>query len=533
MPSLVTDNFRVFAAQQFMESLEEPYSDANSNTVADNTDAARAYRSKIYLFTGRSTPWNAERYAAGQPEASGVSELSPPEAYDSFNDMNEIFDDMISAKRITRSDLSQVIRRNTWNPNVKYDMYRNNYTTVNPSINGQTSLYDAQFYVINSNYQVYKCISNGQSPSFPNGRQSTVEPTGTTTSIIESPSDGYRWKYMYTIDIADYIKFVSTDFMPVKKDTTVAAAAIDGSIDQLVITNAGSALTNNTYYCAIVGDGSGAVAQLQVTGNSITSATLHSVGSGYTRGTALLNKVYTDSGLSVGQTSLSTGSIEVVISPPGGHGSDPVVELGGYRVMINKTLDFLDGDGDIPVNSTFRRFGLLADPTDQNGDDLISTTATACLSMRFPTSGSGAPSGDFTPGALITQSTGLTPTHAVGVVIHYDSVTGVLRYYQNEYIDDVARASGDAAFVAERYKSIPFSGSNEVTQTIKDSNGNVVQTVSGTPSGTTTSFGISFTNGYALPEVKKNSGDVIYVENRKAVNRSNDQTEDIKLVIEF
>lgn len=527
MPSLVTDNFRVFAAQQFMESLEEPYSDANFNPVDDSTDAAQAYRSKIYLFTGRSTQWNAERYAAGQPEASGVSELSPPEAYDSFNDMNEIFDDMISAKRITRSDLSQVIRRNTWKENVKYDMYRNNYTAVNPSINGQTSLYDAQFYVINSNYQVYKCISNGQSPSFPNGRQSTAEPTGTGASILESSSDGYRWKYMYTIDIADYIKFVSTDFMPVKKDSAIAAAAVDGSIDQLVITNAGSALTNNTYYCAIVGDGSGAVAQLQITGGSITSATLHSVGSGYTRGKALLNKVYTDADLSVGETQLTSGSIEVIISPPGGHGSDPAVELGGYRVMINKTLDFLDGDGDIPVNSTFRRFGLLADPTDQNGDDLISTTATACLSMRFPTSGSGAPSGDFTPGATIKQST----THAVGVVIHYDSVTGVLRYYQNEYIDDLARATGNADFVAERYKSIPFSGSNSVSQTTTV-NGQS-QTVTGTPSGTTTSFGISFTNGYALSEVKKNSGDVIYVENRKAVNRSNDQTEDIKLVIEF
>ena len=52
----------------------------------------------------------------------------------------------------------------------------------------------------------------------------------------------------------------------------------------------------------------------------------------------------------------------------------------------------------------------------------------------------------------------------------------------------------------------------------------------------TASSGIAaslWTSGYSYSEVKKNSGTVIYTENRKAVNRSNDQIEDIKLVVEF
>ena len=74
---------------------------------------------------------------------------------------------------------------------------------------------------------------------------------------------------------------------------------------------------------------------------------------------------------------------------------------------------------------------------------------------------------------------------------------------------------------------IPFSGSNLVTGGTSG--------VTATPDTTATAsfFGVEFTTGYAQPEIKKNSGSIIYVENRKAVNRSTDQTEDIKLVVEF
>ena len=45
--------------------------------------------------------------------------------------------------------------------------------------------------------------------------------------------------------------------------------------------------------------------------------------------------------------------------------------------------------------------------------------------------------------------------------------------------------------------------------------------------------GCTFTDGLAGPEVKNNSGDLIYIENRRLITRAADQIEDIKLVIEF
>ena len=44
---------------------------------------------------------------------------------------------------------------------------------------------------------------------------------------------------------------------------------------------------------------------------------------------------------------------------------------------------------------------------------------------------------------------------------------------------------------------------------------------------------ITFTDGYANPELAVDSGNIIYIENRKPISRASDQTEDIKLIIEF
>ena len=515
MPSLVTDNFRVFAAEQFIESLEEPY-DGSGSPEADGTAAASAYRSKIYLFTGRSQDWTTERYSG----VASVTEFDPPSPYDSFNDMNEVYDDMIAMKRVTSSDVSKVIRRNTWQTGIKYDMYKNDYTPAKLSINGQSKLYDSQFYVINSDYQVYKCIYNGESPTYPNGVASTVEPTGNSTSIINT-GDGYRWKYMYTINISDYIKFVSSDFIPVKTDSAVVAAAVDGSIDQLLIDNRGSGITAGTYYVPIIGDGTvDAIARITVPSSGsnsgkIDTAELERVGSGYTFGTVLLTESYTSLNDALNRSGTSTslsGTVVAIISPPGGHGANPSLELGGYRVMINKSLDFLDGSGDIPIDSQFRRYGLVSDPQDPNNQDLVNPTATACYAIKFAASTNT----NFVPGEIITQAT----TGAKGRVIHWDSVTKVLRYYQNEYIS--ATQTGQ-----NQYKQVSFSGANAITGATSQ----ITLTPDTTANGAF--FGITFTNGYATPEVKKNSGNIIYVENRKAVNRSNDQVEDIKLVVEF
>ena len=45
--------------------------------------------------------------------------------------------------------------------------------------------------------------------------------------------------------------------------------------------------------------------------------------------------------------------------------------------------------------------------------------------------------------------------------------------------------------------------------------------------------GVTFASGLANPEIKSNSGELVYIENRRLITRAADQIEDIKLVIEF
>ena len=226
MAALLTDQFRIFSAKKFIKALEGPDS-TQSDTVAGAT------RDRLYLFIGRPQPWDNEN--------------SPPQAVDSFSEFSGSYDDMVSMKRVLASDTVQVCRRIDWvSPEqttgglgFTYDMYRHDYSPSKTAASGATKLYDSDFYVVNSQYQVYKCIYNGTSPSDPNGKPSTVEPTGTSTSIITT-GDGYRWKYMYTIPVASVLKFFSNDYMPVFTNAAVQTNAVAGEVDTVVINAAGS-----------------------------------------------------------------------------------------------------------------------------------------------------------------------------------------------------------------------------------------------------------------------------------------------------
>jgi hypothetical protein len=528
MPSLVTDNFRVFAAQQFIESLEEPFTGATPDS--DSSTSAQSYRSKLYLFIGRSYDWNdpngtiKEKYGG----VTGVSDQTPPNPVDNLDELNEIYDDMIAVKRIQRGDVSEVIRKRIWQPGIVYDMYRHDYSPSNPAkASLQSKLYDSNFYVMTDDFRVYKCIYNGQTPSgttFPSGKPSTVKPTSTTPSI-QNTADGYRWKYMYTISITDYIKFVSTDFIPVKIESGVQNAAVPGSIDQVFVQNYGSSLTINggnsgTVYTRIDGNGTGGVVSVTISNGSVTSASVVNVGSGYTFGTIDLTKCYDNENLTGSSFDLGVSSnsakIIPIISPPGGHGSNAIYELGGYRVMINKNIEFLDGNGDIPVNMEFRRFGLIEDPQISNLD-FIETTGTVCKAVKFIDSTPETTT--FVNGEIITQAS----TGAMGRVIHWDPINKVLRYYQNEHISAEQSATS-------KNKLIEFSGDVVIS--------NLAMSVTATPdnsfSGTISGLpAIQFSNGYSSSEITPYSGNILYVENRKPVFRSNDQIEDVKLVIEF
>jgi len=326
--------------------------------------------------------------------------------------------------------------------------------------------------------------------------------------------------------------------MPVVTDSTVSAAATDGAIESFQVTNLGAGCTDGTYFAAIYGDGanqgtaSGAVARIVISSNKVqsfgtnatTTSGVHAGGSGYTYGTINIASGFTFSDAALTSASAIGGTtdpvFDVIVSPKDGHGTNGVNELGAHFVMTNTTLTGAEGD-DIAATNDFRNVGLVVDPTDF-GTSTVATASTArqTYALKFPASGAGAASGTFTADEKITQAT----TNAIGKVVEYDASLNIL-YYQQERHADFGTNSTTGAYIA-------FSGANAVTGASSGASAtpDAAADSAVTLANATT---ITFTDGYANPELAADSGNIVYKENRRPISRATDQTEDIKIIVEF
>jgi hypothetical protein len=494
--------------------------------------------------TGATAVTGVYRYA---------SEDVPPVPLDNQKEKYDIYDDIIAAKRITSDYARAVIRRYNWDLviNPKFDMWKPDYSATfgsggqvgKQAATGATSISDAKFYVLNSQFEVFKCLYNGENPANPSGQNATNEPKTTPSAgqgsyangifTEEAGNAGYVWKYMYTIPTNDVVRFLSTDFVPIASSTDVTrqateASAVDGSINVVLIEESGANLPIGSHYAPIIGDGVNGIINLTVTAGALTSITVTNPGSGYTyasvplvTGTGsgataygLFSDANLTSSVSVGAT--ATGALEPVISPQGGHGSDFELELNAKRIMTNVLLTYAEGSGDFPVDNDFRRIGILKDPY-QYGTTSYATVDT--VNGLYAVKITGATS-DFQSDETISQT--VTGGTAYGSVVSWvldsgSTTDGVLKYIQSP---DIHKDSG----VVRAFES---NGANAITGSISLGSGNVDTT------NNTTLVGVTFFNGLATPEIAQNSGDIIYVENRRLITRSPDQIEDIKLVIEF
>ena len=519
MSAIITDQLRILNAKQFVTS------------VASTT-------SSYYTFVGL-------------PNATQVSstwDTTPPDPRDNFDEENNYWDTIIALKKINSSDVKQVIRKITWQSGITYDMYRHD---ISGSVGKQskpsnaTSLYDANYYIVNSDYRVYICLQNGTDPENPSGKASLDEPTFTDLEPREAGTsgDGYIWKYLYTIKPSDIIKFDSTNFMPVPSnwETNVDDAAVrnnaksSGQLKIVTILNRGVGLgtANRTYTrVPIKGDGTGAEATVVINNNSkVESVTISSGGNGYTFGT-----------LDLIGGNVPTGTIfpifNVIIPPQGGHGADIYRELGARNALIYSRIENDTENPDFITGNQIARIGIVQSPKSYNTiQDLDLDKASATYALKL--TGVGYSSATFIPDSFITQTIGVGST-AVGKVVSYDQVTGVLKYWQDRSMsgfttDGTQNISPVYGFQLNRFTSTPNGGGS--ISIIGGSSTLSIQTsftgVSTVINSRTYYLGQSFTQGVSQPEVEKYSGNIIYVDNRPSITRSINQKEDIKVILQF
>ena len=480
MAAIITEKFRQINAAQF----EESFSETNEN---------------YYMFVGKSTPFTSG--------TSGGSDTSPPTPVDDITSENYRWDSMLGANAIAASDVSRGVPRRTYTSGTTYDMYEHNISAANPSNQtGASNLFDSTFFFITSDFRVYKVLYN-------------LNSSGNKIALTTTQVD----------------KFLTTDFMAVATDSTVSSGAVTTStdsapfngapIDTFLVTSQGSGYPDGTYYVKVAGDGSGAILKVVVSSNVITRfgetgvSSVQAGGSKYTFATVDLagTNVYTDTGATslISGSTLSTwnsataGTITPTISPQVGHGHDAVEELGGHFVILNTKFEQEEGN-DITVANDFRQVGIMKNPTQFNSSTLFTaSTARNTYAIYIP-----SPSGDFDADEKITQAS----TGAVGRVVEWDATNKILYYQQERFTNYGVNTASN---------TVLFSGANAIT--------GADSSATGTPSSTSseTVDSIAFSSGYANPEMHPDSGDIIYIENRRPISRASDQTEDVKIIVEF
>ena len=183
-----------------------------------------------------------------------------------------------------------------------------------------------------------------------------------------------------------------------------------------------------------------------------------------------------------------------MIAPPSGHGANAVSELFGYNVMLNVQLTGTES-GTHPIDQDFRVFGILKDPLEADGNAAESSVYDQTTRLTL-TSVSG--SGKWSKDELVTGDTSGSKARVVSFAnTNGANTTGTL------HITNIDGAS---------------NGGFGTSETIRGATSSITSTVAS----------VANTGG-----LKSHSGQVIYVENRGPIQRSSDQTEDIKVVVKF
>ena len=529
MSAIVTDQFRILNANNFVESVE------NTNN-------------SYYVFVGLSNPTGAGSLVGYGRSANWNSDTPSP--IDSFSYRSHTSDTMMFGKKVSSANIRRIIRRVDWVAGNRYEIYRDDYSAKNQSpLTAANRLYDANYYVLNSDFKVYICIDNGSTGTNPLGNVSQDEPTFTDLepSKAGNSGDGYVWKYLFTVSPSDIIKFDSTEFITVPNnwststDSQIRAVRENGDsnvnenqIKHVYIEKAGNNYANGLgQEVDIIGDGTGAKARVDVVNGSITDVTVSAGGKGYTYGLVDLGT------LNSNVTATNQAKLIPIIPPGLGHGSDVYTELGTDRVIVYARFD--DSTKDFPIDTKFSQVGIVKNPT-KVGTSVTYTdnTYSSLPAVKFETV-SGTPK----VGEEIKQVLAISPNIgkvAKGYIASYDVETKVMKYFRDRslFFNNTTYDHTDYTGISTSGRIYEFEtgqNANNIEGTSSSFNGAISINFSGittNPNGNKLiNLGTNFVSGLSDSEINKGSGEIVYLDNRPVIVRNSRQKEDIKIILEF
>jgi hypothetical protein len=583
----------------------------------------------VYFFTSKPTPWSS-------------GDLLPPSVYDSFTLEVDAYDEMLYLKRLSISNVSNVIRLYHWQENRRFQEYDNTVDLSDLLTKRTVSSNEYYpFYVVTDSYRVYKCLDNN------GGELSTVEPTTSalTGSDTYTPlSDGYIWKYMYTLKPLDAVEFLTNDWFPIRTLTEddfsenwdIITNSVNGGVYSIKVINSGSGyinilptsgdttsgqdgftFTKSSDTSIVIASGMGAsgtndvyngsflytknisgviseVAEITDYDGTSRTLTLASPGivnvatgfEGYISpkisftgdGTNLKAVCRMTNSNSIGKIQIfnpgmnysectgvitggggTSGAVRVIISPFGGHGYDPVVELGGFNLMTK--INFEGDEGGVIVSTNeYRKIGIIANPL-INGSLKLAQARSGLTTNQIRLNTTDSAVDDIHNGKKIFINSG-RGRQQLRIVTDYVGSTKVLTV--NDPFDILPDETSYYGFLAtdtvinqclvlnytpgSKSSSVQYTSDALITQSGTSASGNVVfdDTLNGKIyiTNITGTFNTTIVSSNAVtvtptsiqagtPGVQKNTGNVYYLENRTPLSRYSEQIEDIRVIIQF
>lgn len=582
MAAIITSKFRFHNAEQFKESFSEAAptnyymfigrqhefatgttggTDAAPPTPADNR-------------TSEALHWD-DMLAAKKIDSTGVAHAIPRRDLDTSGATKyDMYKPDYTASKTAQSGATNLLDSTFYFVTSAYRVYKvldNNNNTAFTGGTEPTSTAAAPFtiggYTLKYMYTLSTSdVQNFLTPDFmpaPTAAESgNARPDG-ALDIIDITNDGLAGSWATTADRTITNIPVRGDGSGARCSVTIGGTdgSADGTVTAISVTTNGSGYTHGAVLAADIIEQH----NIQFTGSG-TNATL--------------------------TFPSDVPTFEVIIGPDGGHGSNPAKELGGHFVLMDVKLTQTEGF-DFTVVNDFRQIGVVRDPysfgttskytgstarqtkaiklASNSGtflvDEKISQTIPAQTVSGITVSSNTltvttASAHQLTTGQTVDIDAG---TFAGGQTTghrgtHHITVTGATTF---TYVVESTRApTGSMSGTATYTTSVPegtvveYDASNNVlfyVQTSYDSQGTNATTKQNVPfggngtvtGGTSTATGVpnvsyssalnntTFAAGYATPEMQPDSGDVLYIENRKPISRASDQTEDVKLIVEF
>lgn len=395
----------------------------------------------------------------------------------------------------------------------------------------------------------------------------TISSITASTSSLSANTDFYKGSTFYVAAGAG-----------AGQSKTISEYIVTGSARRILIPSAFTTSIDSTSIfeisprVVISGDGQDASGRAIINTSTFAVDTIEMTqrGYGYSFATA---QVLGNTGIT-GSLSAENANVVPIISPKGGHGSDPINELNADTVGIS--VDFINNENNqVPAVNDFRQVTILKDPLFANVVVTIANTLT--------TGGSATGGGSFQDGEVITQST----SGATGIVQGRSEGTVTVANVYGQFLTTassntthrlVGQTSNTSTTIAS-FKTSERSGSTFSTfdqrtrlsgfvnassldfQIDEQITQDTTETTAFIHSINTSAQSITLTNkrgnfneseagsevyfrganseaqGYHTsengPDITPHTGEVIYVENITPITRDDSQTERVKLMIKF